>query len=114
MLQGREVGLIAATKPKLDRTSGAVFWVVKIQMPSQIDCSWRGRDTQSFLDYHHTERNSQDSDNELIVPMNRTPDVDAEIETTERLDGLLRSYRRRRVKMLRRPLYAANKRIPGF
>ena len=33
-------------------------------------------------------------DNKLIVPMDRPPDVDAEIETTERLGGLLRSYRR--------------------
>ena len=32
--------------------------------------------------------------NDLIVPMVRPPNMDAEIETTERLGGLLRSYRR--------------------
>ena len=33
-------------------------------------------------------------DNKRIVPLDRPPDIDAEIETTERLAGLLRSYRR--------------------
>ena len=33
-------------------------------------------------------------DNKRIVPLDRPPDIDAEIETTERLGGLLRSYRR--------------------
>ncbi|WP_146526175.1 integrase core domain-containing protein [Novipirellula artificiosorum] len=47
-----------------------------------------------FLDHYHTERNHQGLDNELIVPMDRPPDLNAEIETTERLGGLLRSYRR--------------------
>lgn len=33
-------------------------------------------------------------DNELIVLVDRPPDIDAEIKTTDRLGGLLRSYRR--------------------
>ncbi len=47
-----------------------------------------------YLEHYHTERNHQGLGNELIVPMDRPPDLDAEIETTERLGGLLRSYRR--------------------
>ncbi len=49
---------------------------------------------RSFLVHYHTERNHQGLGNELIVLMDRPPDLDAEIETTERLGGLLRSYRR--------------------
>jgi putative transposase len=49
---------------------------------------------RAFLVHYHTERNHQGLDNELIVSMDRPPDIDAEIETTERLGGLLRSYRR--------------------
>lgn len=49
---------------------------------------------RSFLGHDHTERNHQGLGNELIVPVDRPPDIDAEIETTERLGGLLRSYRR--------------------
>ncbi len=49
---------------------------------------------RSFLDHYHTERNHQGLGNELIVPLGLPPDVDADIETTERLGGLLRSYRR--------------------
>ena len=48
----------------------------------------------AFLVHYHTERNHQSLGNELIVPMDRPPNLDAEIETTERLGGLLRSYRR--------------------
>jgi putative transposase len=48
----------------------------------------------AFVAHYHTERNHQGLDNELIVPMDRPPDMKAEIETTERLGGLLRSYRR--------------------
>ncbi|MDE0866661.1 MAG: integrase core domain-containing protein [Rubripirellula sp.] len=44
--------------------------------------------------HYPTERNHQGLDNELIVPMDRPPDMKVEIETTERLGGLLRSYRR--------------------
>ncbi len=52
------------------------------------------RAVRAFLTHYHTERNHQGLGNELIVPMVRPPDMDAEIETTERLGGLLRSYRR--------------------
>ncbi|MDA8967854.1 integrase core domain-containing protein [bacterium] len=53
-----------------------------------------GRAVRAFLAHYHTERSHQGSRNELIVPMNRPPDITKEIETTERLGGLLRSYRR--------------------
>ena len=52
------------------------------------------RAVHAFVTHYHTERNHQGLDNELIIPMARSPDMDAEIETTERLGGLLRSYRR--------------------
>ena len=52
------------------------------------------RAVRSFLVHYHTARNHQGLGNDLIVPMVRPPDMDAEIETTERLGGLLRSYRR--------------------
>jgi hypothetical protein len=44
--------------------------------------------------HYHSERNHQGLGNELIVPLDRPPDINAKIETTERLGGLLRSYRR--------------------
>ena len=47
-----------------------------------------------FLIHYHEERCHQGSENNLIVVMERPPDVDANLETTERLGGLLRSYRR--------------------
>ena len=49
---------------------------------------------RAFLVHYHTERNHQGLGNELIVPFERPPDIDAEIKTSERLGGLLRSYRR--------------------
>jgi putative transposase len=49
---------------------------------------------RAFLVHYHTERNHQGLNNELIVPIERPPDMKAEIETTERLGGLFRSYRR--------------------
>ncbi len=52
------------------------------------------RAVKSYVTHYHTERNHQGLDNELIVPMDRPPNMDTEIETTERLGGLLRSYRR--------------------
>jgi putative transposase len=52
------------------------------------------RAVQAFLVHYHTERNHQGLGNELIVPMVRPPDMDTEIETTDRLGGLLQSYRR--------------------
>ncbi|MGI9468201.1 MAG: integrase core domain-containing protein [Rubripirellula sp.] len=52
------------------------------------------RGVRSYVTHYHTERNHQGLNNELIVPMTRPPNMDPEIETTERLGGLLRSYRR--------------------
>ena len=52
------------------------------------------RAVRSFLVHYHTARNHQGLDNELTMPLDSPPDIDAEIETTERLGGLLRSYRR--------------------
>jgi hypothetical protein len=47
-----------------------------------------------FLEHYHAERSHQGLDNKLIVPTDHPPDVNAKLETTERLGGLLRSYRR--------------------
>jgi len=47
-----------------------------------------------YLEHYHTARNHQGLNNELIVSMNQPPDINAKIETTERLGGLLRSYQR--------------------
>ncbi|MDB4419507.1 integrase core domain-containing protein [Rubripirellula sp.] len=49
---------------------------------------------RSLLVHYHTARNHKGWGNDLIVPMVRPPDMDAEIKTSERLGGLLRSYRR--------------------
>jgi putative transposase len=49
---------------------------------------------EQYLARYHAERPHQGLSNELIVPLERPPDINAEIETTERLGGLLRSYRR--------------------
>lgn len=50
--------------------------------------------TEQFLEHYHEERPHQGFDNELIVQFAKLPDAKAEIETTERLGGLLKSYRR--------------------
>lgn len=52
------------------------------------------RAVMSYVTHYHTERNHQGLNNELILPMNRPPNMDTEIETTKLLGGLLRSYRR--------------------
>jgi putative transposase len=49
---------------------------------------------RQYLVHYHTERCHQGLDNSLIEPFERQPDVNAEIEITERLGSLLRSYRR--------------------
>lgn len=49
---------------------------------------------RQYLEHYHTVRCHQGLGNELIVPLESRPDIEAEIETTERLGGLLRSYRR--------------------
>ena len=47
-----------------------------------------------YLAHYHVDRCHQGLGNELIVPIEHPPDISAKIETTERLGGLLRSYRR--------------------
>ena len=47
-----------------------------------------------YLEHYHAERCHQGLGNNLIVTMEHPPDANAELETTERLGGLLRSYRR--------------------
>ena len=54
----------------------------------------RRKAVRFYLEHYHTARNRQGLNNELIVPMNQPPDINAKIETTERLGGLLRSYQR--------------------
>ena len=49
---------------------------------------------KQYLSHYHTERPHQGLDNELIVPMQPSPAMNANIESSERLGGLLRSYRR--------------------
>ncbi len=49
---------------------------------------------RQYLAHYHADRNHQGLSNKLITPLKHPPDVGAEIETTARLGGLLRSYRR--------------------
>ena len=49
---------------------------------------------KEYLEHYHAERPHQGLGNDLIVPMQTTSSLDGKIETTERLGGLLRSYRR--------------------
>lgn len=42
----------------------------------------------------HTDRNHQGLDNLLTVPLERPPAIDTPVETSERLGGMLHSYRR--------------------
>jgi hypothetical protein len=43
---------------------------------------------REYLAHYHTERNHQGLDNKLIEPLESPPDVDGEVQTTERLGGL--------------------------
>ena len=55
--------------------------------------SSRGHSNQN-LEHYLADRCQQGLGNELIVPPERPPDVNADLETTERFGGLLlRSYR---------------------
>ena len=49
---------------------------------------------RQYLDHYHDDRCHQGLGNVLIVPLEQPPDVSAKIKATERLGGLLRSYRR--------------------
>jgi len=53
----------------------------------------RNADRQ-YLDHHHMDRCHQGLGNQLIEPLDSLPDTTEVIEATERLGGLLRSYRR--------------------
>ena len=48
---------------------------------------------QYLIHYHH-ERNHQGLKNQLITPLERPPDTDAPVKTTERLGGMLKHYHR--------------------
>ena len=50
--------------------------------------------TTTFLKHYHEERPHQGLENKLIIPFDEPPDLDAPIEVTKRLCGLLKSYRR--------------------
>ncbi|MDA7541591.1 integrase core domain-containing protein [bacterium] len=47
-----------------------------------------------YLAHYHAERPHQGLNNELNVPIEHPPAMNVKVETTERLGGLLRSYRR--------------------
>ena len=47
-----------------------------------------------YLIHYHEERNHQGLDNQLIIPFDKSQDITKPIETTERLGGMLKSYRR--------------------
>ena len=49
---------------------------------------------REYLIHYHEERNHQGLDNQLIVPFEKPPDISEPIQTTERLGGMLKSYRR--------------------
>ena len=49
---------------------------------------------RQYLDHYHKDRCHQGLGNHLIEPLHSLPDTTKVIETTERLGGLLRSYRR--------------------
>ena len=49
---------------------------------------------REYLIHYHEERNHQGLDNQLIIPMKKPPDSSEPIQTTERLGGMLKSYRR--------------------
>lgn len=49
--------------------------------------------TRQYLAHYHSDRPHQGLGNELITAPTTTPKRDAEVECTERLGGLLRSYR---------------------
>ncbi len=53
-----------------------------------------GSAVNQYLAHDHAERLHQGLDNQLIVPLEHPPVVDAKIEKTEQLGGLLSSYRR--------------------
>lgn len=55
---------------------------------------FRKNAVNDYLAHHHQERNHQGLYNQLIIPMEKPPDVTKPIQKTERLGGMLNSYRR--------------------
>ena len=49
---------------------------------------------KEYLKHYNAERNHQGLNNQLIIPLERPPDMDDPIETVERLGGMLKHYRR--------------------
>ena len=49
---------------------------------------------REYLVHYHLERNHQGLDNQLIVPMEKPPDVNHSVQKTGRLGGMLNSYLR--------------------
>ena len=49
---------------------------------------------KEYLKHYNAERNHQGLKNQLIIPIQRPPDMDAPIETVERLGGMLKHYHR--------------------
>ena len=47
-----------------------------------------------YLVHYHEARNHQGLNNQLITPLENPPDVSKPVQTTERLGGMLKSYRR--------------------
>ena len=61
------------------------------------DLLWAGLFAKSSnwnLIHYNEERNHQGLDNQLIIWFEKPPDITKPIETTERLGGMLKSYRR--------------------
>ena len=52
------------------------------------------RAVREYVEHYHTERNHQGIGNRLIDPGEHIGELDGEVECTERLGGLLRSYHR--------------------
>jgi hypothetical protein len=52
---------------------------------------------KEYTEHHHSERNDQGLDNELIEKPTDGPNSDAAAECRERLAGILNNYHRRAV-----------------
>ena len=95
--RGREACSFAARRPNLNAHLERFFGSLKSECLHKLilfgETSTR-KAVRAFVTHYHTERNHQGLDNELIVPMVRPTVMVAEIESTERFGGLLRSHRR--------------------
>ena len=79
--------------------------ILKEKLERNASCStttsvdrWLSKATRNairhFLDDYHRERNHQGLENKLIESLTRPAVISMKIEATERLGGLIRSYRR--------------------